>query len=52
MGLYVSIGGFTGTFLMRFAESTPFITLDVTDLYMVLDDRVRLDDLLRAKKRH
>jgi len=52
VGLFVSINGFTENFLNRFKESTPFITLDGTDLYMVLDSRVRLDDLLRAKKRH
>ncbi len=52
MGLYVSIAGFTTPFLKRFEESTPFITLDGSDLYMILDDRVRLDDLVRAKKRH
>lgn len=52
MGLFVSINGFTTTFLGRFQESTPFITLDGSDLYMVLDERVRLDDLVRAKKRH
>jgi hypothetical protein len=52
MGLFVSIAGFTSNLLKRFKESTPFITLDGNDVYMVLDDRVRLDDLLRAKKRH
>jgi len=52
MGLYVSVAGFTTTFLKRFEESTPFITVDGTDLYMVFDERVRLDDLVRAKKRH
>lgn len=52
IGLFVSINGFTTPFLKRFEESTPFITLDGADLFMVLDGRVRLDDLLRAKKRH
>ena len=51
-GLFVSISGFTANFLKRFETGTPFITLDGTDLFMVLDNRVRLDDLLRAKKRH
>jgi hypothetical protein len=51
-GLFVSITGFTENFLKRFETSTPFITLDGGDLFMVLDGRVRLDDLLRAKKRH
>ncbi len=52
LGLFVSINGFKSTFLERFKESTPFITMDGGDLFAVLDNRVRLDDLLRAKKRH
>lgn len=52
MGLFVSVNGFATTFIERFKESTPFITVDGSDLFMVLDERVRLDDLLRAKKRH
>lgn len=52
IGLFASINGFTANFLTRFETATPFITLDGTDLFMVLDNRVRLDDLLRAKKRH
>lgn len=51
-GLFVSINGFTEPFLKRFEQATPFIALDGSDLFMVLDGRVRLDDLLRAKKRH
>jgi hypothetical protein len=52
MGLMVSISGFTSALTERFKESTPFMTLDGNDLYTVLDDRIRLDDLLKAKKRH
>lgn len=52
MGLFVSIGGFAGTFFDRFAQSTPFITMDGHDMFLVLDDRIRLDDALRAKRRH
>jgi hypothetical protein len=52
LGLFVSINGYTANFLKRFEEATPFITMDGSDLFMVLDDRIRLDDLLRAKKRH
>jgi len=51
-GLFLSIAGFTAAFLKRFEEATPFVTLDGADLFMVLDGRVRLDDLLKAKKRH
>ncbi|MGV9300047.1 hypothetical protein [Amycolatopsis sp. NPDC003676] len=52
MGLFVSIKGYTANFIKRFEESTPFITMDGSDLYLILEGRVRLDDLLRAKKRH
>jgi len=52
MGLFVSINGFSGDFLKRFDNSTPFITMDGADINFVLENRIRLDDLLRAKKRH
>lgn len=52
LGLYVSINGFTQDALDEYASSTPFITLDGMDLFMVLEQRVRLDELLRRKKRH
>jgi hypothetical protein len=49
VGLFVSVNGFKSTFSERFKEGTPFITLDGADLYLVLENRGRLDDLLRAK---
>ncbi len=52
MGLFVSVNGFKNTFLERFKEGTSFITMDGGDLYAVLDGRMRLDELLRIKKRH
>jgi len=52
VGLFVSVNGFKSTLIERFKESTPFTSMDGSDLYMVLEGRVRLDDLLRAKKRH
>lgn len=52
LGLFVSASGFTKGFIETYSRSTPFITMDGTDLFTVLDGRVRLDDLLRAKKRH
>jgi len=52
VGLFISVNGFTGPFLQVFKESTPFIVMDGGDLYAVFDNRVRLDDLIRAKKRH
>jgi hypothetical protein len=52
LGLLVSISGFTKGLRDEYSQSTPFITLDGSDLYYVLDRRIRLDDLMRAKRRH
>jgi hypothetical protein len=52
LGLYVSVNGFTSDGLETYKEETPFMTMDGVDLFLVLDQRVRLDDLLRRKKRH
>jgi hypothetical protein len=52
LGLFVSVGGFSSGFKNTYGRSTPFITMDGVDLITVLDGRFRLDDLLRAKKRH
>ena len=52
LGLLISINGFSAVALAQYGEGTPFLALDGTDLYLVLEQRVRLDDLLRTKKRH
>lgn len=52
LGLYLSINGFTKGALDVYSDSTPFITMDGGDIMAVLDERVRLDDMLRLKKRH
>jgi hypothetical protein len=52
LGLFVAVNGFSGPALGAYKESTPFVTMDGSDLYLVLDGRVRLDDLLKAKRRH
>lgn len=52
LGLNVAINGFTKDALDEYADSTPFITMDGMDLLAILDERVKLDDLLRRKKRH
>ena len=52
VGLFISVNGFTEPFREAFRESTPFVAMDGADLYVVLDNRVRFDDLIRAKKRH
>jgi hypothetical protein len=52
LGLFISVNGFTQDAIATYTESTPFMTLDGADLMLVLEQRVRLDDLLRRKKRH
>lgn len=52
LGLFVAVNGLSSAALITYRESTPFITMDGGDVYLVLDGRVRLDDLLRAKRRH
>ena len=52
VGLFISVNGFTEIFKEAYRESTPFVAMNGADLYAVLDNRVRLDDLIRAKKRH
>ena len=52
LGLFVTMSGMTRSALEQYRESTPFIVVDGSDLYLVLDQRIRLDDLLRLKKRH
>lgn len=52
LGLFISISGFTSGAFNAYQERTPLITMDGDDLYCVLDQRVRLDDLLKRKKRH
>jgi hypothetical protein len=44
VGLFVSVEGFTSAALDQYRERTPFITMDGTDLYATLEQRVRLDD--------
>jgi hypothetical protein len=38
--------------LVQYRSSSPFVVFTGDDLFMVLDGRIGLDDLLRAKKRH
>ncbi|MFE2565944.1 restriction endonuclease [Streptomyces mirabilis] len=52
LGLYISMSGFTSDALAVYSLSTPFITMDGVDFMAVLDQRIRLDELLRRKKRH
>lgn len=52
LGLFLSVNGFTQDALAEYSSSTPFITLDGADFFMILEERVRLEELLRRKKRH
>jgi len=52
LGLFIAVHGFSKPARMTYAESTPFITMDGRDLFLVLDGRLRLDELLKAKRRH
>lgn len=52
LGLFVSVNGFKPTLIEQFKESTSFITMDGTDLFLILDQRIRLDDVIRIKRRH
>ena len=52
LGMFVSVSGFTGPALEAYAERTSFVTFEGSDLYLVLERRVRLDELLRDKRRH
>lgn len=52
LGLFVSVAGMSRDAIEQYRESTPFLVLDGADLYLVLDQRIRLDDLLKIKRRH
>lgn len=52
LGIFASINGFTSGALEEYESASPFIVITGDDLYLVLDGRVELDVLLRAKKRH
>ncbi|GHE80081.1 hypothetical protein GCM10017786_07640 [Amycolatopsis deserti] len=52
LGLLISMGGFSAGTIEKYSRRTPFMTIDAADIICVLDQRARLDDLLRRKKRH
>jgi hypothetical protein len=52
LGLFVSVSGFTKDAREEYGHSTPFMTMDGSDVYLVLEQRLRLDELLKIKKRH
>ncbi|WP_241178778.1 restriction endonuclease [Mycobacterium sp. P7213] len=52
LGIFVSVNTFSADALVQYGSSSPFVVFTGDDLFMVLDGRIGLDDLLRAKKRH
>ena len=50
LGPRIAVNGFS--VLASGAEETQLLTMDGSDIFLVLDGRIRLDDLLKAKKRH
>ena len=52
LGLFVSVALLSRDAIAQYSESTPFMAMNGSDLYLVLDQRIRLDDLLKLKKRH
>lgn len=52
LGLYISINGFSQEALDEYSAATPFITMDGVDILAVLEEHLRLDYMLRRKKRH
>lgn len=52
LGLCVSISGFTAGAKKKNSVSTSIIFADGTDLYNVLDGRIELPEMLKAKRQH
>ncbi|HMJ24010.1 MAG TPA: restriction endonuclease [Terriglobales bacterium] len=52
LGLFISVSGFSHGARETYSTRTSFITLDGEDLFYILDQRIRLDEVLRHKKRH
>ncbi|PUB20185.1 restriction endonuclease [Promicromonospora sp. AC04] len=52
LGLFVAVNGFTSDTREVYRVGTSFLTMDGMDLHLVLDGRIRLDELMRAKRRH
>jgi hypothetical protein len=52
LGLYISMSGFTSDALAVYCYSTPFIAMDGTDFMAVLEQRIRLDELIARKRKH
>lgn len=52
LGLFVAVNGFTSAARTAYDQRTSFLAMDGADLFTVLDGRIRLDDLVLAKRRY
>jgi hypothetical protein len=52
LGAFFSASSYTSTALSKYSEGSTFIAVDGQELFLVLEGRVRLDEVLRSKKRH
>jgi hypothetical protein len=52
LGLYISTSGYTSDAVDVYSYSTPFITMDGADFMAVLEQRIRLNELIAHKKAH
>lgn len=52
LGLYISMSGYTSDALAVYGYSTPFIAVDGSDFMAVLEQRIRLDELIARKRKH
>ncbi|NMH97573.1 restriction endonuclease [Pseudonocardia acidicola] len=52
LGLIVSVKGFSPDAIGQYSQGTTFMTMDGPDLMAVLSGQIRLEDVLRRKKRY
>ena len=52
LGLFIAVNGFTSGARSQYSQRTSFLTMDGGDLICVLEGRIKLDELLRRKKRY
>lgn len=52
LGLFVNVNNFSSDALAQYASASPFVVFTAEHVYIVLEGRLRLDEVLRAKKRH
>ncbi|MBH0781556.1 restriction endonuclease [Nocardia bovistercoris] len=52
LGAFFSASSYTSTALGKYSEGSTFIAVDGQEIFLILEGRVRLDEVLRNKKRH